>query len=604
MPSIRYPGEGPRPDKHARRGSTDPGATPPEVAAFFDTGRSTASAVARNCPERVTPTPQPARDVEAPLVTVHKVGSRIEIAAASPAAAALGIVPGMALTQARAAVPTLDVRDADPDGDAAELRRLAIALARRWCPVVAIADAASLLLDITGTAHLHGGEAAMAQSLLRLLARLGFTAQVAIADTPGAAWAAGRYIGLVPDRAATAWTGNRPHHAGLRQAPAAPPSLSVRPEQRRSGRTGEAALIPPGTQAEAIAPLPVTALRLEPDALELLARLGVETVGELLVIPRAPLARGFGERVTRRLDQATGALPEPLDPVTPPLPIAVERRFAEPIATAEAIGHWLAGLTGELATALAKAGLGARAVMFVAQRVDSTAQPIRIGLARASRDAAHLLRLIARRIEEVDPGYGIDALALHLLRAEPLGPESLGAALAGTVTPDLAPLVDTLANRIGGARLWRHAPVESDVPERSVAPCPPLDHAPTANERRRADDVRQLDARAPDHPWHPRWPRPVLLLRRPEPIDHVLAEVPDRPPHRFTWRGMTHRVVRVDGPERITGEWWRHTEERDAVRDYYCVEDDAGRRFWLFRRGVGAHPETGALSWYMHGAFS
>lgn len=614
-PSVRSRGEGARPDKHARAGSNDAGAAVPNGGAFFNTGRSLSGTVARTCepaanvvrlpapvheraakpttvrveqsrdtvraqPKTRVPTASRTRSLDdarderrqgahhlpspapPPLVTVHKIGSRIEIAAACPAASALGLAPGMALTQARAAVPDVDVRDADPAGDRADLERLAIALARRWCPVVAISDADGLFLDITGTAHLHGGEEALVRRLLRVLARLGVAAQIAIADTPGAAWALAR--------------------------------------QRET-----ALVVPPGGHHDALAALPVSALRLDEAALELLARLGVDTIGALQAMPRAPLVRRFGPAIARRLDQVTGAAPEPLDPVIPVQPIAVTRRFAEPIATAEAIEHWLAGLVGELTDALAKAGSGARALAFVAARVDSTDQVIRIGLARASRDPAHLLRLIARRIEEIDPGYGIDALALHLVRADPLGPETLGAALAAEeTTPDLAPLVDTLANRIGPSRLWRHQPVESDVPERSVAPLPPLDSVSAGALRLKPDDVRRLDLRAPDHPWHPRWPRPARLLRRPEPVDHVMAEMPDHAPRRFTWRGRLHTVTFADGPERITGEWWRRTGERDAVRDYFRVEDQEGRRFWLFRRGDGLRAETGDLSWYVHGTFA
>ena len=272
-------------------------------------------------------------------------------------------------------------------------------------------------------------------------------------------------------------------------------------------------------------------------------------------------------------------------------------------ATAEAITHWLEGLTRDLATELARAGLGARALLFVAGRVDHQAQGLRIGFARATRDARHIQRLIARRIEEIDPGYGIEALTLHVRRAEPLGAQALGAALAEDSTPDLAPLVDALANRIGHARLWRHRPVESDVPERAVAAIPPLDPPADDALRLKLDDVRQLDQRPADHPWHPRWPRPARLLARPEPLDHVVAELPDQPPRRFTWRGETHRIVRADGPERIHGEWWKRLSEVHATRDYYRVEDEQGRRYWLFRRGDGERAVSGDMRWYLHGVF-
>lgn len=522
---------------------------------FFQTGRTLGSVVARVC--RDEPPPGDASpSAEPPLVTTHKIGSRVEIAACNPAARALGLSPGTALTMARAQVPGLAVREADPAGDAADLLALAELLARRWAPMVAVSDADGLFIDLTGVAHLYGGEARFLRRLVRLLARHGVTARVAIADTAGAAWALARFGG---------------------------------------------GMVRPGEQAAAIAPLPVAALRLDGSALELLARLGVDTIGQLSAMPRAPLVRRFGRAIADRLDQATGHAPEPLDPVVPPTRIAVEQRFAEPIATPEAIEHWLGELMPRLTVALAEAGQGARAVELVAARVDGVVQRLRLGFARPTRDAAHMLRLALRRIEEIEPGYGLDAIALHVRRADPLGPESLARALSGPVEPDLTTLVDAIANRIGLPRLWRVTPVESDVPERSLAMTSPLDALPGRAEALKPDDVRRLDERARDHPWHPRWPRPVRLLHRPEPVDHVVAELPDQPPRRFTWRGVTHRVVRAEGPERITGEWWRRAGERLSVRDYFRVEDELGERFWLYRRGDGVRTETGDLRWFLHG---
>ncbi|MEP7008103.1 MAG: DUF6504 family protein [Sphingomonas bacterium] len=505
---------------------------------------------------------------EAPLVTSIREGSKVLIAAVSPAARAVGLHPGMAVTQARAQVPGLDIRPADIEGDRADLRRLAIAAARHWSPIVALSGEDGLLIDITGTAHLFGGEQAMARRILRLLARLGVTGRIAVADTAGAAWALARYARLSGDR---------------------------------FSRDG-VAICPPTTHLAALATLPVAALRCDAGAIELLKRLGVDTIGQLAAMPRAPLARRFGTALVARLDQAIGRIGEPLDPVVPPETIAIVQRFAEPIATAEAIEHWLAYLMPRLVTALTGAGLGARVVELIADRIDGVPQRLRIGLARPSRDAAHLLRLIVRRIEEIAPGFGVDALTLRVRRADPLGPEHFEERLEDR-PPDLAPLVDALANRIGETRLWRAWPVESEVPERSVEAVPPLDPPAQQSARLKLDDVRQLDRSTDLHPWHHRWPRPVRLLRRPELLDHVIAELPDQPPRRFTWRGTTHKIVRADGPERVRGEWWKRASEQHNVRDYFRVEDEAGQRFWLFRRGDGERSESGDLSWFMHGAF-
>jgi protein ImuB len=495
----------------------------------------------------------------APLITALRTGNRQTIAAADPAARALGLAPGMAVAQARALVPGLDIRPADPAGDLADLERLAVMLARRWCPVVTRDGADGLLLDLTGTAHLFGGEGAMARRLIRLLARAGITARIAVADTAGAA------------------------HALARHTPGG--------------------LCPPGRQGEAVAALPLAGLRIDDTAIELLHRLGVQTIGALAAMPRAPLARRFGNGLVTQLERALGTLPEPLDPIVPAQPIAVCQRFAEPIGTAEAIAHWLGALVPQLAGALAQAGLGARRLLLVADRVDGVPQRIAIGLARPNRDPAHLLRLLARRIETIEPGYGIDALTLHLLRAEPLAPAPVDERVDEEAAPDIATLVDTLATRIGPDAMWRNRPVESDVPERSVARAPLLDPPTRTPPRPREDAVEQLDRSAALHPWHPAWPKPARLLRRPELLDHVVAELPDHAPRRFTWRGTRHLVVRSDGPERVHGEWWKRATEMHHVRDYFRVEDEQGRRYWLFRRGDGERPVTGDLSWYLHGVF-
>lgn len=538
---------------------------------------------------------------EAPLVTTLRSGNRVTLAAVCPRARALGLAPGMALAQARAQVPGLDMRAADPAGDRADLRRLAMLAARRWSPLVAIESDDLLFIDVTGGAHLFGGERAMAARIVRLLARYGVSARVAIADTPGAAAALARYAPQpMADPPAQPRTGRMRHPR--ESARLLVRGLRPRP-QGDAPQVARVIICPPGGHAQAIAPLPPEALRIDADAVELLRRLGVDTIGALAAMPRGPFVRRFGPQAARRLDQALGALPEPLDPVVPPTVIAIGQRFAEPILTAEAIAHWLGVLVPRLALALEQAGLGARRIELVAERVDHVPQGIAIGLARASRDGAHLKRLLARRIEAIEPGYGIDAITLHVRRAEPLAPHDLAENLDPDAASDLAPLVDALANRGGGVRLWRAEPVESDVPERSVAARPPLGRPPRPAERLRRDDVRRLARSTALPPWHPAWPRPVRLLHRPERLGDVIALMPDHPPRRFTWRGTTHRIVRADGPERVHGEWWKNRAETHGVRDYFRVEDEAGRRFWLFRRGDGERGVTGDLSWFMHGLF-
>ena len=587
MPAVQFPGEGPHPDNHGKSAPTAPSYG---EGRFFQTGRTLGSVVARVCGDEDEGAAPLAPQAEAPIVTSERVGSRVVIAATNQVARAHGLAPGMALTLARATVPDLAAYPADAEGDAADLHALAIALARRWTPQVAVSGVDGLFLDLTGVAHLHGGERRMAMRLVRWLARRGVAARVAIADTPGAAHALARHLRPASGSRYVVEKGNGRLARGRGEAVV----LADR---------GRVMLCAPGAAAAALAPLPPDALRIDAAQCELLRRFGIDRIGALAGIPRAPLVKRFGAGLTERLDQAIGVLPEPLDPVVPPEPVAVAERYAEPIGSAEAIAHALGRLVPRLVAALAASGEGARALELVADRVDGHAQRIRIGLARASRDPAHLLRLLGRRIETIDPGFGIDGVALHVRRAEPLGPQPFAERLDAETAPDLSPLVDTIANRVGARRLWRTEAVESDVPERQVARAPALAPPEKPPLALRLDDVRRLDAAGTRPVWPEDWPRPARLLRRPEPLDNVMALTPDHPPRRFRWRGRLHNVVRGDGPERIQGEWWRRAGEGQAVRDYYRVEDESGARFWLFRRGDGERAATGDMSWYLHGLF-
>jgi protein ImuB len=473
---------------------------------------------------------------KAPLLTTHRVGNRMEIAAACPIAPSLGLHPGMAVTQARVLVSGLDLRDADPDADRALLQRLGLFAVRRWTPLAALSGPDGLWLDLTGVTHLFGGERRMCERILRFCARLGLAARIAVAGTPGAAHALARH-------------GRDP-----------------------------LILCPSGREAEAVAPLPLAALRVEEEALSAARRLGLDRIGDLIAMPRGPLNRRFGKTLLTRLDQALGRAPEPLDPLVPEEPPSTILRFAEPIATAEAIEQVLDDLMAGFIATLEQQGLAAKRVQLLCFRIDGAEQRLGIGTARATRDGKHLLRLLKMKIEKIEPGFGIEAMKLIADRYEPLAPVPIESALGGgKPEPDLVPLIDRLASR----RLFRTSAVESDVPERSLKRVSPL---------------------AATNGW-PEWPRPVRLLSPPEHVDKVMAELPDQAPVRFSWRGRLHKVRRADGPERIHGEWWKQSGEADAVRDYFQVEDEEGARFWLYRRGDGIDPRTGDLSWHMQGLF-
>ncbi len=475
------------------------------------------------------------------------MGNRRLVSAVNAAAETLGIAPGLPLSDALALHPGLGVGAADPVGDAAALHRLA-----QWCnrfsPWTAPHGTHGLWLDVAGCAHLRGGEESLAREVVERLADQGVTARSAIADTAGAAWAVARCAG------------------------------------------GDIAVVPPGVMAERLSPLPIIGLRLESSVIDELDRLGLRYIIDLLDLPRASLAARFGERLVERLDQALGVAAEPLSPLPPAPPRWSRRRFAEPIDTPEALAAATLGLLETLCRPLGNEQLGARRLALSFHRVDGEAARLVIGTARPSRDPAHLFRLFADRLGEVDPGLGIEDMLLAATAVETLRPAQLGNGLAfpgdrpepGDAAA-LAMLVDRLANRLGPQAVGRLLPQESHVPERAVRFVPAFSAAKSV------------------WPAAGRGTRPIRLLPRPEPIEAV-ALVPDAPPSRFRWRRRQHRVHRADGPERILGEWWRGGGEASALRDYYRVEDEEGRRFWLYRDGL--YELQSAPRWFLHGLFA
>ncbi|WP_245215608.1 Y-family DNA polymerase [Pararoseomonas baculiformis] len=475
-----------------------------------------------------------------PLVTRALDGGRQVVASADQAALSLGLAPGLSLAEARARVPELRVHEADPEGDAAALRHLAT-WASRYAPLVAPDPPDGLLLDMTGGTHLHGGEAALLDDLLERLGRSGLTVRAAMASTIGVA------------------------HALARFGPA------------------DREVVAPGDEVSRLADLSPSALRIAPDIVRGLLVLGFETVGQLMRVPRAPLARRFGPELLARLDAALGRRFEPLEPWFAPEAIQHRLAFVEPLLTATALGIALDRLLSIVCPALEAAGMGARTVDALFERVDATVQAVRIGTARPSRDPGHLGRMLRDRLERVEPGFGIEAVRLVVRVAEPLAWSQAAAVPGEAPVLDVSALVDRLGNWLGSDRVFRAVPVESRVPERSFRRAPPLWSAPNLS-------------------WPEALPRPVRLITPPQPVE-AIAALPDRPPAAFTWRRVRRRIRHADGPERVTGEWWRREAEMRAVRDYWAVEDEEGRRYWLFRRGDGEDPATGDLGWFLHGLF-
>lgn len=473
---------------------------------------------------------------------VGREGRRRAVIAVNAAARNLGAMPGMAVAKAQALIPGLDVREADPAGDDAALDRLAIWALKRYSPAVAADPPDGLRLDMAGAAHLLGGEQGFVSDLTQRLGDSGIAARIAIAPAYGAAHALARY-----------------------------------------GQAASA-IVTPATLDTALAPLPVAALRLDAATLDALGRLGVETIGELAALPRAAMALRLGSEVGRRLDQAYGRAAEPFELVEAPQLVRVRRAFAEPIAAPETLARYTGKLVVQLCEELEKQGLGARRLDLLFTRVDNRIEAIRAGTAKPLRDVKRMTRLLRDKIETVAPGFGIELMVLTATIAEPLDYRSTVTSLIDPAAPDLSDLVDTLANRMAHGRLYRCAPTQSEVPERSVGVIEPL--APPVGAA-----------------WPHDWPRPSRLLDPPAPVE-AMALLPDHPPASFTWGGVRRRVKRADGPERIFGEWWVRDGELSAVRDYFQVEDEAGERFWLFRRGDGEDPNTGDHRWYLHGIFA
>jgi protein ImuB len=506
-------------------------------------------------PTASTPTARPSPPDGAPFVLIDKGVHGLTLHALNPAARTAGLWRGQAHADACAMLPHLISAPAEQDRDLAALKRLAL-WAERFSPSVAIdiliPGYEGLFLDMTGGAHLFGGEAAMLAELRGRLARVGVEAQLAMADSPAAAWALARFSGEAEVVAPT---------GGLRQA---------------------------------LAGLPVEGLRLEPKALALLKRFGLKTIGDLYGLPRAGLARRFrgeiGFRVVERLDQALGVLPESLDPERPAPCYRVWTPFAEPVIDMAGVGVSLPGLAEALCGQLSRDGRGARRLRLTGFRVDGRVTLIEAGLSAPAATPAHLMRLLREKgLEKLDLGFGIDALMLSAEKAEPLETRQgqMDDSMGEAPTHALATLIDRLQARLGEPAVRRPQLTESWVPERSEAWTPAGPEAPPAPER---DDARL---------------RPILLFEAPEPVQ-TLAELPDGVPARFIWRRAARRVVKAEGPERLGAEWWAPPQGKpQRSRDYYRVEDDNGRRYWLYREGLyGREDADRAPTWWIAGVFA
>jgi protein ImuB len=493
-------------------------------------------------------TRQSQRQVDRPLALVGSVKNARLLIAINDAAARLGLRAGMSFADACAICPTLDWAETAPEEDARVLDGVA-GWCERYTPLVGIHPPDGLIFDVTGVAHLFGGEAALARDLLTRLKAQTFHARIGVADTVGAAWAAARH--------------------------------------------GKTPIIQAGETEEALASLPLSALRLAPEIRDGLVQLGLKTVGDIMARPRAPLTARFGAELMQRLDQAVGREEEPITPRLPVPSFSVEQGFPEPLLRDEDLTAVLARLTERLCDLLEKRGQGARQMLVSFFGVGGTVNRIQIGTSGPLRDASRLNRLFTDKfaLGQWDNEFGYDRIRLAALETGMLVPAQKDLS-CGEDGPELAHLIDRLTVRLGALRVLRFMAQDSHVPEQEsvVIPAASADEfaqlPPTSSPQGRGEVA---DSLAPA--------RPLRLFERPERID-VIAEVPDSPPVKFRWRRVAYDVARVEGPERIAMPWWCEGK-RVLTRDYFRVETRDGARFFLYREGL--YGETAHPSWYLHG---
>jgi protein ImuB len=491
-----------------------------------------------------------------PSVVVTKQNNALQIFALDDAAARLGLDVGLPLANARAICPEVRVFDADEAADARILNDIA-----DWCdrftPLVALDGACGLFLDITGCAHLFGGEAALMRSVCSALVQQGFAVSSAIAGTSICARTMTRYV-----------SGN---------------------------------IVGDGEEADAVAPLPVSALGADDAITRGLRRAGLKTIGDVASRARHEITARFGADFTTLLEHALGQGDAPISPRKPLPDYIVEKRFAEPIATEGVISATLSRLGKTLIMSMDRQGKGARRLEASFFRTDGAVRTIMVDTGLPVTRAEVIDRLFRERLEALndplDPGFGFDLIRLSASRTEIVVQQQRDLDANVHDNDELAALIDRIAARIGGKRVVVHLPQDTHIPERAVLAAPAQHHLAAATHAvwpARADGEPPL--------------RPLRLFERPEQIK-VIAEVPDGPPARFVWRRATHAVIRVEGPERVAMEWWR-AEGAMLTRDYFRVEDEAGLRFWLYRDGLYdreiEQEEDKAVqpNWFMHGLFA
>jgi len=408
----------------------------------------------------------------------------------------------------------------------------------RYTPVTSIDSPNGLILDVSGCTHLWGGEESYLKDITNKLKNFGYHIRAAMADTIGTAWAVSRF-GKVK------------------------------------------AIIKSNEQIEALMPLPPSALRLEMDIVERLQKLGLHQISSFINMQRSALHRRFGEQLLIRLDQALGNKEELIEPGIPIQSYSERLPSLEPIQTNTGIEIALQKLLEILCKRLQQEGKGLRVASFKCYRIDGKIEHISISTNHPSNSVDHLFKLFEQKICTIEPALGIELFTLEASKVEDITPlqETLWTANSNLESKELAELLDRIESKFGNNIIHRYLPDQHHLPERSIKLATSLKEKPTI-------------------PWRDDKPRPIQLLQEPQPIV-VTAPIPDYPPMNFRYKDKLHIVRKADGPERIEPEWWLKEEQ---LRDYYTVEDEDGKRYWLFRSGH--YDGNKNPSWFIHGFFA
>ncbi|PSL22330.1 Y-family DNA polymerase [Shimia abyssi] len=527
---------------------------------------------------------------DAPLAVLRDTGQMQVISSLNVQAEAEGLELGQPLRDAQAVCPGLITRLQNVQAEAGFL-----AVLRRWAgkfsPWVAEEEPSALVIDLTGCAHLFGGEAGLLTQVEQDCGDLGLTVRLGIADTLGAAWALARF--------AEQPAGEMLHRSGddIAQEARATRSRAVKrrhwtrggtPPQKATAEARAGRIAPVGKTRSALAELPVAGLRLDAATQGELARLGLRKIGDLTGQPRAGLTRRFGKGLVLRLDQALGSQPEPVSPAADRPVFAVRMTLPEPIGLEADVLAGVERLLPPLCERLKERGQGARVVRLQVFRADQTMQWVDVGLARASDDPERIRPLMRMKLEEIDAGFGIDMLRIEAVRVEPVhtrrvtGHLDAGRAVAERLAAGhaLDDLVGRIGARIGLEQITRRHPASSHIPEKGAQTL----HAAWSEPFREAWPQVSI-------------PRPILLWR-PE-----VVQAPDVPrlTGPFRWRGRDMETQDAVGPERIAPEWWLDEPEwRSGVRDYWRVTCTNGERLWLYY----AHGGAMSSGWFCQGSFA